>query len=136
MPCYCGCYVGNGHRNNLDCYVDRHAVESFVLEVILTFFLMFVILCVSMGAKEKGVMAGAAVGAVVGLEALFAGPISGASMNPARSFGPALVAGHLENIWIYVFAPLLGTYLAVLGCRCVQVSGCCCAPQPSQEKLS
>jgi len=46
--------------------------------------------------------------------ALFAGPISGASMNPARSFGPALVAGHLENIWIYVFAPLLGAYLAVL----------------------
>jgi len=111
-------------------------LQSFVLEVILTFFLMFVILCVSMGAKEKGVVAGAAVGAVVGLEALFAGPISGASMNPARSFGPALVAGHLENIWIYVFAPLLGAYLAVLGCRCVQESGCCCVPQSSQEEVS
>jgi len=57
-------------------------------------------------------------------------------MNPARSFGPALVAGHLEKIWIYVFAPLLGAYLAVLGCRCVRESGCCCVLQSSQEEVS
>ena len=111
-------------------------LQSFVLEVILTFILMFVILCVSMGAKEKGVMAGAAVGAVVGLEALFAGPISGASMNPARSFGPALVTGHLDSLWIYLLAPVIGASLAILGCRCIQEPGCCRAPQSSQEELS
>jgi aquaporin Z len=99
--------------------------QSFVLEMILTFFLMFVILSVSTGAKEKGVMAGAAIGAVVGLEALFAGPISGASMNPARSLAPALVVWHLEYVWIYVFASIIGAGLAVAGCRCVQPPGCC-----------
>ncbi len=110
-------------------------LQSFMLEVILTFFLMFVILCVSTGAKEKGAMAGAVVGAVVGLEALFAGPISGASMNPARSLGPALVTGHLDSLWIYLLAPVIGAYLAVLGCRCVQEPGCCRSPQPSQEQF-
>jgi len=87
--------------------------QSFVLEVLLTFILMFVILNVSTGAKEKGIMAGAAVGAVVALEALFGGPISGASMNPARSLGPALVSGHLESLWIYLTAPILGALLAI-----------------------
>jgi aquaporin Z len=111
--------------------------QSFVLEIILTFFLMFVILCVSTGAKEKGVMAGAAIGAVVGLEALFAGPISGASMNPARSLAPALAAGHMEHLWIYVLAPVIGASLAVAGCRCVQKSGCCSSlPKHAQENQS
>lgn len=111
--------------------------QSFVLEVILTFFLMFVILSISTGAKEKGVMAGAAIGAVVGLEALFAGPISGASMNPARSLAPALVAGHIEHLWIYVLAPVVGAGLAVVGCRCVHKPGCC-SPllQPAEENPS
>src|SRR5262245_49315151 len=72
------------------------ASQSFVLELILTFLLMFVILCVSSGAKEKGITAGIAVGSVIALEALFAGPVSGASMNPARSLAPALVSGHPE----------------------------------------
>src|SRR5205823_2995203 len=74
--------------------------QSFWLEVVLTALLMFVILCVSTGPKEVGVMAGIAIGGVVGLEAMFAGPISGASMNPARSLAPAIVSGHLQSLWV------------------------------------
>lgn len=66
-------------------------VQSFVLELVLTFILMLVILSVSTGAKEKGITAGIAIGSVIALEAMFAGPICGASMNPARSLSPALV---------------------------------------------
>ncbi len=102
-------------------------LQSFVLEAILTFILMFVILSVSIGPKEKGIMAGIAVGAVIGLEALFAGPISGASMNPARSLGPALVSFHVEHLWIYLAAPMLGAVASIFACRCVQEPGCCCA---------
>jgi MIP family channel proteins len=103
-------------------------LQSFVLEAILTFILMFVILSVSTGSKEKGVLAGVAVGSVIALEAIFAGPISGASMNPARSLAPALVSFRLDHIWLYLTAPVLGALLAVLGCRCVQHEGCCCRP--------
>ncbi len=87
--------------------------QSFCLEFILTALLMFVILCVSTGPKEVGLMAGIAIGGVVGLEAMFAGPISGASMNPARSLAPALVSGHLQSLWVYLLAPLLGSAAAV-----------------------
>ncbi len=100
-------------------------LQSFVLEFILTLILMFVILNVSTGSKEKGVLAGVAVGAVIALEALFAGPISGASMNPARSLAPALVALQLSSLWVYLTAPVLGAVLAVGCCRCVQTPGCC-----------
>jgi aquaporin NIP len=100
------------------------AIQSFVLELILTAILMFVILGVSTGAAEKGITAGIVVGAVVGLEAMFAGPICGASMNPARSLGPAMMSGHLQHLWIYLFAPVGGACLAVLCCRCVRESGC------------
>lgn len=103
------------------------SLQSFLLELILTGLLMFVILSVSTGAKEKGITAGIAVGAVIGLEALFAGPITGASMNPARSLAPALVSAHFESVWIYLSAPSLGAMLAVLACRCVQEQGCCSA---------
>lgn len=88
-------------------------MQSFVLEVILTAILMLVILFVATGTKEKGLMAGIAVGGVVGLEAMFAGPISGASMNPARSLAPALVSGDVSNVWIYLAAPVLGAGVAV-----------------------
>ena len=101
------------------------AAQSFVLEVVLTAILMFVILNVSTGAKEKGITAGIVVGAVIAVEALFAGPICGASMNPARSLAPALVSGRLESLWIYLLAPVLGALLAVPACRCVQEEGCC-----------
>jgi aquaporin Z len=100
-------------------------MQSFVLEIVLTLFLMFVILGVSTGANEKGLMAGVAVGAVIALEALFAGPVSGASMNPARSLAPALVSGNLENLWIYLAAPAIGAALAVPLCCCVQDRPCC-----------
>jgi MIP family channel proteins len=96
-------------------------LQSFVLEIVLTAALMFVALSVSTGAKEKGIMAGAAIGAVVALEAMFAGPICGASMNPARSIGPALVSGNLTNLWIYIAAPLVGSAVAVWCCRGVRV---------------
>jgi aquaporin Z len=99
--------------------------QSFALEGILTCILMFVILSVSTAEKEKGITAGIAVGAVVGLEALFAGPISGASMNPARSLAPALVSGNLGALWIYLVAPVLGALVAVIGCQCVRERGCC-----------
>jgi aquaporin NIP len=104
------------------------AMQSFVLEFILTFLLMFVILHVSTGAKEKGVTAGIAIGAVIGLEAMFAGPICGASMNPARSLAPALMSGHLAGLWIYLLAPVLGALAAVLGCRCTRENCCCTNP--------
>lgn len=98
-------------------------IRSFFLEVILTFLLMFVILNVSTGAKEKGIMAGAAIGAVVAFEAMFAGPICGASMNPARSIGPAVVSGTLTHLWLYIVAPTAGASLAVLICGLVQEEG-------------
>jgi len=88
-------------------------IQSFLLELILTLILMFVILNVSTGSKEKGITAGIVVGAVIGLEAMFAGPICGASMNPARSLAPALVSGNCASLWIYLTAPLLGATLAV-----------------------
>ena len=68
----------------------------------MTWLLMLVILTVSTGAKEKGIIAGVAVGSVICLEALLGGPVSGASMNPARSLGPAVISGHLEFLWIYL----------------------------------
>ena len=89
-------------------------MQSFVLELILTFFLMLTILQVSTGTKSIRIFTGLAVGAVVMLEATFAGPICGASMNPARSIGPAVVAGHYEHLWIYIVATILGAMLAVL----------------------
>jgi aquaporin Z len=101
------------------------AAQSFVLEIVLTALLMLVILRVSSGAKEQGLLAGAAIGAVVGMAALFAGPISGASMNPARSLAPAIVSGHFADLWIYLAAPTLGALLAVPACRLVGAEGCC-----------
>jgi hypothetical protein len=92
-------------------------LQSFVLEALLTLILMVVILCVATGAKEKGIMAGVAVGAVIAVEALFAGPVSGASMNPARSLAPALVTLRLEGLWIYLAAPVLGAAGGVVVCR-------------------
>lgn len=103
-------------------------MQSFVLELILTFLLMFVILNVSTGAKEKGITAGIAVGAIIGLEAMFAGKISGASMNPARSLAPAIVSGHLEHLWIYLTATFAGAALAVFACRGCQDPACCPLP--------
>jgi aquaporin Z len=103
------------------------AWQSFVLEVVLTLLLMFVILSVAAGAKEKGLLAGVAVGSVIALEALFAGPVCGASMNPARSLAPALVSLRPEHLWIYLVAPPLGAGAAVVTCRCIHGGTCCSA---------
>ncbi len=100
-------------------------MQSFILEAVLTFILMLTILNVSTGAKEKGITAGIAVGSVIALEAMFAGPICGASMNPARSLAPALVSGHFEHLWIYLTAPVSGAVAAMFACRCVREKGCC-----------
>ena len=100
-------------------------LTSFVLEIILSFFLMFVILNVSTGHMEKGIMAGVAIGGTVALEALMGGPVSGASMNPARSLGPALLSGNLSTVWIYIVAPVIGAWLAHPTCRIIQGGECC-----------
>lgn len=88
-------------------------MQSFVLEFLLTFFLMLVILNVAHGSKEQGMFAGLAIGGVVALEAMFAGPICGASMNPARSIGPAFVSMNMESLWLYIAAPVAGACAAV-----------------------
>ena len=100
-------------------------IQSFVLEFILTFILMFVILNVSTGSKEKGITAALAVGGVVAFEATFAGPISGASMNPARSIAPAIFSGDLTHLWLYIVATILGSILAVYSCKLIQSNKCC-----------
>jgi len=87
--------------------------QSFILEVILTYFLMLVIIFVSQN-KEVTNLTGIAVGATVLLEAMFAGPITGASMNPARSIAPAVVSGNISELWIYILAPIIGAILASL----------------------
>jgi aquaporin Z len=100
------------------------AIESFGLEALMTWLLMLTVISLIAGSRRKGIVAGA-VGLVVGLEAWIGGPISGASMNPARSIGPAAFSGHVSELWIYIVAPVVGACLAVVCCRCVKDSGCC-----------
>lgn len=100
-------------------------MQSLVLEIVLTFLLMLVILSVSTGAKEKGITAGVAIGGVIALEAMFAGPICGASMNPARSLAPALVSGQWQHFWVYLIGPTVGALLAIPACKIVRNPGCC-----------
>lgn len=88
-------------------------LQSFILEFILTFFLMLVIINVANGSKEQGMFAGLAVGSTVLLEAMFAGPVCGASMNPARSIAPAIISGHTEHLWIYLVAAPAGATFAI-----------------------
>jgi len=86
--------------------------QSFILEFMLTYFLMLTILFTSQGSEKTQQMAGLAIGAVVLLEAMFAGPICGASMNPARSLAPALVSGHKESLWLYLVSPIIASLSA------------------------
>lgn len=99
--------------------------RAFILEFILTFILMVVIINVSTGSKEIGTMAAIAVGAVILLEAMFAGPMTKASMNPARSLAPAIISGNLEHLWLYLTAPFLGAATAVVSCKWVKDDKCC-----------
>jgi aquaporin NIP len=89
-------------------------LQSWVFEFILTAMLMTVILGVSTGSREKGIMAGIAIGSLIALEAMFAGPVSGASMNPIRSLAPAVVSGRLDSLWVYLTAPFAGAVAGVL----------------------
>lgn len=99
--------------------------KAFVLELILTFFLMLVIINVSTGSKETGTMAGIAIGGVVLLEAMFAGPMTKASMNPIRSLVPAVVSGETKHLWLYLVAPTIGALLAVMSCKLIKEENCC-----------
>ncbi|MBI1372563.1 MAG: MIP family channel protein [Phycisphaera sp.] len=112
---------------------DATVWKSFVVEVVITCMLMYVILSVATGAQEKGMMAGVAIGGTVALNALWAGPLCGASMNPARSLGPALLSGQLSTLWVYLIAPILGAALAVVLCRLSHAPGACCAPSTGCE---
>ncbi len=94
--------------------------QTFILEIILSYILMLTIIHVASGSKEKGIMAGMAIGLVVLLEATFAGPVSGASMNPARSLAPALVSGNLQHLWVYLLAPLTGMTLSIVTWRLIK----------------
>ena len=98
--------------------------SAFAMEILLSFLLMFVVLNVSTNHKEAGVVGGIAVGGIVALNALFGGPVTGASMNPARSLGPALLSLNLDSIWLYLTAPIVGTCMAWPVCRWIQGPDC------------
>jgi len=94
--------------------------SAFVYEVVLTAFLMFVIMAVATDTRAVGAAAAIAIGGTVGLDALFGGPVTGASMNPARSLGPALVSGELHDLWLYLLAPALGAAVGALAYQLVR----------------
>ena len=118
-----------GHQTLGGTYPTSSLSFVFVTEVILTTILMFVILAVSTRANERGLMAAISIGAMITVAAFLGGPISGASMNPARSLGPALAANNLQSLWIYLTAPFIGATLAIPLCRWAQPAGCRCAAQ-------
>ncbi len=101
------------------------AYKAAILEFLLTFFLMVVIINVSTGSKEIGTMAAIAVGGVILLEAMFAGPMTKASMNPIRSIAPALFTGNFQYLWLYIASPILGAIVAVSSCKLVKYEQCC-----------
>jgi MIP family channel proteins len=94
--------------------------QAFLWEAVLTFFLMFVIMAVATDTRAVGESAAIAIGGTVALDAMFGGPLTGASMNPARSLGPALVSGDLTTIWIYLAAPAAGAVIGALAYQCVR----------------
>jgi aquaporin NIP len=97
--------------------------QSFLWELIMTFFLMFVILAVATDTRAVGEAAAIAIGGMIALDAMFGGPISGASMNPMRSAGPALVSGNLHALWLYIVAPIVGASLGALAYQFVRGEG-------------
>ena len=100
-------------------------LKVFIIELLLSFFLMVVIINVSTGSKEIGPIAGIAIGSVILLEAMFAGPLTKASMNPIRSLAPALASGNFTHLWVYLTAPFIGMLLAVYSCKLVKDENCC-----------
>ena len=105
--------------------------QSFLWELVMTFFLMFVIMAVATDTRAVGEAAAIAIGGTVGLNAMFGGPISGASMNPARSAGPAIVSGHLHALWLYIVAPVLGASLGALAYQLIRGEP---APSPAAAR--
>ncbi|WP_248723225.1 MIP/aquaporin family protein [Seonamhaeicola sp. ML3] len=101
------------------------AYKAAILEFLLTFFLMVTIINVSTGSKEIGTMAAIAVGGVILLEAMFAGPMTKASMNPIRSIAPAIFTGNFKDLWLYIIAPVVGAIAAVSSCKLVKDDQCC-----------
>lgn len=99
--------------------------KAFIIEILLTYILMLVIINVSTGSKEIGTMAGIAIGGVILFEAMFAGPVTKASMNPARSLAPAIFSSNFKDLWIYLTAPVLGALLAVMSCKILKSPNCC-----------
>jgi MIP family channel proteins len=91
--------------------------QAFLWEAVLTFFLMFVITAVATDTRAVGEAAAIAIGATVGLDAMFGGPVTGASMNPARSLGPAIAAGDFTSVWVYLIAPAVGAVAAAAAYR-------------------
>ncbi|GAB3638298.1 hypothetical protein GCM10027422_38880 [Hymenobacter arcticus] len=124
-----GAFIGSGlvklvatSGSTLGATLPAHGPgQAFGLEVLLTFWLMLVILRVSSSFYEQGLLAGLTISATVGLEALVAGPLCGASMNPARSLAPAFVSGHLADAWLYVVAPVAGALLAVVADKLLEL---------------
>jgi MIP family channel proteins len=107
------------------------AGSAFVYELVLTAFLMFVIVAVATDTRAVGAAAAIAIGGTVGLDALFGGPVTGASMNPARSFGPALASGEWTDFWLYVLGPLVGAALGAFAYQLVRgASAAVVAPEP------
>ena len=101
-------------------YPSGSAGQSFLWELIMSAFLMFVVLAVATDTRAVGEAAAIAIGGTIGLDAMFGGPISGASMNPIRSLGPGIVAGDLRDIWVYLLAPVAGTALGGLAYQFVR----------------
>jgi aquaporin NIP len=94
--------------------------QSFLWELVMTAFLMFVILAVATDTRAVGEAAAVAIGGTIALDAIFGGPISGASMNPMRSFGPAIASGNFHAIWLYILAPLVGASIGALAYQFVR----------------
>jgi aquaporin NIP len=104
-----------GDRANVGATLPSGSLgQAFLWELVLTFLLMFAIMSVATDTRAVGEAAAIAIGGTVGLDAMFGGPITGASMNPARSIGPALVSGNLHALWLYIAAPIVGASLAAL----------------------
>jgi len=94
--------------------------SALVYEIVLTALLMFVIMAVATDTRAVGAAAAIAIGGAVGLDAIFGGPVTGASMNPARSFGPAVAAWEWSHFWVYVIGPLIGAALGALAYQLVR----------------
>ena len=113
--------VWTGRPANLGATLPSVGTGSALLyEIVLTAFLMFVIMAVATDTRAVGAAAAIAIGGTVGLDALFGGPVTGASMNPARSFGPALAAGEWTSFWIYVVGPVVGAALGAMAYQLVR----------------